>query len=485
MESTPQAQSPMTSQPKPSEDIDELLARINGMTGAGGMGAQPRSTAGLPQSAIAQTPPETVPERNNDDGVFLPREPRTLAESYVSEAMMEELICKYLLAKGEVSIRGISDQIGMPFHITEESVTRLKSDQVLGYVDQSAMNGYICKLTDVGRERGRRYSDFCSYFGAAPVSFKDYVDSVNAQTINDQNPSEDDLKRAFSDLLIDPEMMKKLGPAVNSGKGMFLFGYPGNGKTSIAERITAAFGKYVWIPKAIQMDRDIVRVFDPMSHEECPIEQSDGMMTESYDRRWVRIKRPTIVVGGELTMEQLEISYNPQTGISEAPVQLKSNTGLLLIDDFGRQRMTVDELLNRWIVPLEKRYDFLNTSNGKKVKVPFDQLVVFSTNLEPKDLVDDAFLRRIPYKIEVPNPSVENFVKLFKIMCNIYKFEWKPELVQWLIKKHYLPTNRPLRNCHPRDLLLQVTNYCKYRKQPMEISEETLDFACENYFSIM
>ena len=234
------------------------------------------------------------------------------------------------------------------------------------------------------------------------------------------------------------------------------------------------------------MDRDIVRVFDPMQHEEAPIEQGSGLLTNSnFDKRWVRIKRPTIVVGGELTMEHLEIQYNPQTGISEAPVQMKSNTGLLLIDDFGRQRMSVDELLNRWIVPLEKRYDFLNTSNGKKLQVPFDQLVVFSTNLEPKDLVDDAFLRRIPYKIEVPNPSPENFIKLFEIMCRIYKFEWKPDMIQYLLDTHYTPVDRPLRNCHPRDLLLQVTNFCKYRKEPLDLSKETLDFACENYFSIM
>ena len=374
----------------------------------------------------------------------------------------------------------------MPFHIVEQSIVSLKQEQVLGYIDSASMNDYVCRLTEVGRARATRYTDLCSYFGAAPVAYSDYVDSVTAQTINDQNPDEEDLNRAFSDLLIDPAMMRKLGPAVNSGRGMFLFGYPGNGKTSIAERITAAFGKYIWMPRAIQMDRDIVRLFDPMSHEECPIEKNDGLISDhAYDARWVRIKRPTIVVGGELTMEHLEISYNPQSGISEAPVQMKSNTGLLLIDDFGRQRMSVDELLNRWIVPLEKRYDFLNTSNGKKIQVPFDQLVVFSTNLEPKDLVDDAFLRRIPYKIEVPNPSVENFVKLFKIMCGIYKFEWKPELIQYLIKEHYLPTNRPLRNCHPRDLLMQIQNYCKYLKIEKEITKESIDFACENYFSIM
>ncbi len=456
-------------------NIDALLNRINGL--AGGAEDAPASDPNDLKQPLEHRAP---------DGSFFPKEPRTLRESRVSTAMMEELICKFLMAKGEASIRDISNQIGMPFKLVEEQVVHLKQEQVLGYADQAAMNDYICKLTESGRARATKYTDYCSYFGAAPVSFDDYVGSVNAQTINDQNPGEEDLARAFSDLLIDPQMMVKLGPAVNSGRGMFLFGFPGNGKTSIAERITAAFGKYVWIPKAISMDRDIVRVFDPMSHEECPPDQGEGLLADAtFDKRWVRIKRPTIVVGGELTMEHLEIQYNPQTGISEAPVQMKSNTGLLLIDDFGRQRMSVDELLNRWIVPLEKRYDFLNTSNGKKIQVPFDQLVVFSTNLEPKDLVDDAFLRRIPYKIEVPNPSVENFVKLFQIMCKIYKFEWKPELIQYLIQEHYLPTNRPLRNCHPRDLLLQVTNYCKYLKRPLEITKESLDFACDNYFSIM
>ena len=470
--------------------LDDLLNRINGLASGEPQpvdsspisDAAPRSPEGgsLPQSKLE------VPSDDEEQEEFFPTAPRTLRGAGVSEAMMEELTCKYLLAKGEASIRDIADQIAMPFELVEKCVVTLKSEQVLGYIGQAAMNDYICKLTEIGRARARRYSDMCTYFGAAPVAFEDYVKSVNAQTINNQNPTQEDLERAFSDLLIDPAMMKKLGPAVNSGKGMFLFGYPGNGKTSIAERITAAFGPYVWIPRAISVDRDIIRVFDSMNHEEVPLESSGGLLSDhEVDKRWVRIKRPTIVVGGELTMEHLEFQYNPTTGISEAPVQMKSNTGLLLIDDFGRQRMSVDELLNRWIVPLEKRYDFLNTSNGKKIQVPFDQLVVFSTNLEPKDLVDDAFLRRIPYKIEVPNPSVENFVKLFEIMCRIYKFEWRPELIQNLLAKHYMPVERPLRNCHPRDLLLQVRNYCKYLNQPVELSEEALDFACDNYFSIM
>ena len=390
------------------------------------------------------------------------------------------------MATGESSVRGIAEQVAIPPELAEKIVTNMKNEQLLGYIGQAAMNDYVVKLTELGRERGRRYNEMCTYFGAAPVPFQQYVDSVGAQTINAQNPCEEDLKEAFSDLLIDPAMMIKLGPAVNSGKGMFLFGYPGNGKTSIAERVTAAFGKYIWIPRAVTVDRDIIRIFDPMNHTPAPEEKSDGILSSNnFDKRWIKIERPTIVVGGELTMDHLEIAYNDTTGISEAPVQLKSNCGTLVIDDFGRQRMSVDELLNRWIVPLEKRYDFLNTSSGKKIQVPFDQLVIFSTNLEPKDLVDDAFLRRIPYKIEVPNPSLENFVKLFEIMCKIYKFPWKPAMIKRLIEKHYLPVDRPFRNCHPRDLLLQIKNYCLYLKKPVELSDEAFDFAAENYFSVV
>ncbi|MEM9944178.1 MAG: AAA family ATPase, partial [Planctomycetota bacterium] len=295
-----------------NQTIDQLLARINGLTTGGSTAPSPASNVG--GSTTTQTPARPAVKSDlakhseaqavGDVNVFFPEEPNSLAEAKINESVIEELVAKFLLAVGEATIRRISDQIGMPFHIVDKVVVRMKHEQLLGYIDSAAMNDYTCRLTEVGRTRAKRYSDLCSYFGAAPVAFSDYVDSVNAQTINDQNPSQEDLERAFSDLLIDPNMMIKLGPAVNSGRGMFLYGYPGNGKTSIAERITAAFGPYVWVPKAISMDRDIVRVFDPMSHIECPLEDNEGLISNSnYDRRWVRIKRPTIVVGGELTME--------------------------------------------------------------------------------------------------------------------------------------------------------------------------------------
>ncbi len=287
-------------------------------------------------------------------------------------------------------------------------------------------------------------------------------------------------------MLLNKRILDRLGPAINSGRGLFLYGAPGNGKTSIAERVTSAFGPYIWIPRAIVVDGEIIRMFDPVNHDEAPAEQREGLVNDNKaDARWVRIRRPTIVVGGELTMSALEVTSNTTTNICEAPLQLKSNCGILVIDDFGRQRMSTDELLNRWIVPLEKRYDYLNLPNGKKVQVPFDQLIIFSTNLQPRDLVDDAFLRRIPYKIDVTDPTEEEFRELFAMMAPRLGFQYNVEAIDYLIDTHYRPTNRPFRCCQPRDLLLQIRNHCLYQDQPPQMTPEHFDFAVANYFAIM
>ena len=420
------------------------------------------------------------------DGSFLPLEPTSFAEAQLTETEVEALAQKFLLAKGEATGREISEQLKMPFRLMEELLQRMKQDQVVGHRGSAPMNDYVYQLTDIGRERARRYAEHCTYFGSAPVSLKDYIKSVKAQSLVNQHPTETDLKRAFEDLLINPKMLRRLGPAINSGRGLFLYGAPGNGKTSIAERITKSFGDAIWIPRAIGVDGEIIRLFDPSNHEEVPTEQKTGLIDPlKTDKRWIRIRRPTIVVGGELTMNNLEVSLNTSTGISEAPLQLKSNCGTLVIDDFGRQKMSTDELLNRWIVPLEKRYDFLNLANGKKIQVPFDQLIVFSTNLEPKDLVDDAFLRRIPYKIEVTDPSEEEFYKLLQIMAPIVGLEFNEEAAKYLIETHYHKVNRNFRCCQPRDLLMQVRNYCLYMDCEPEMSCDLMDFAVENYFAVM
>ena len=382
--------------------------------------------------------------------------------------------------------RDLSEHVRLPFRLIDPLLQQLKNDRFVAHKGAAMMNDYVYILTDLGRDRGKKLTEHCTYFGAAPVTLKEYIDSVEKQTLANQHPTEEDLHRAFNDLLIDKTMLRRLGPAINSGRGLFLFGAPGNGKTSIAERVTKAFGEHVWVPRAIGIDGDIMRHYDPSMHEEAPPTEHEGLIdNRRIDQRWIRIKRPTIVVGGELTMDSLEVTLNTATGTSEAPLQMKSNCGTLVIDDFGRQRMTTDELLNRWIVPLEKRYDFLNLSSGKKIQVPFDQLIVFSTNLEPRDLVDDAFLRRIPYKIEVKDPEEEAFRELFKIMAPILKVQYDQQALEYLIANHYKAVDRPMRCCQPRDLLLQIRNFCRYVKQPAVMSPPNFDFAVENYFAVM
>jgi hypothetical protein len=450
---------------------------------------QPETQASTtrPAGKVAATPtPSSEPPASASAPTFVPQEPKSLKEAGVSESAVEELVLKFLLARGDSPGRGIAGQIKLPFVLLDELLRRMKYDQLLGYRDSAPMGDYVYQLTDAGRERARRLAEHCTYFGAAPVSLDEYRESVKAQSLDAQHPTQDDLHRAFEDLLVNPQMLDRLGPAINSGRGLFLFGAPGNGKTSIAERVTKAFGDCLWIPRAIGIDGEIMRLFDPMNHEEVPMEGGSGLLDQTkVDKRWVRIRRPTIVVGGELTMENLEVAINRATGISEAPLQLKSNCGTLVIDDFGRQKMSTDELLNRWIVPLEKRYDFLNLGNGKKVQVPFDQLIVFSTNLEPKDLVDEAFLRRIPYKIEVVDPSEQEYRELFRIMCSKFGIPYCEKSVDYLVQKHYRAVGRPFRNCQPRDLLLQIRNHCLYQGLQLALSPEHFDFAAANYFAIL
>jgi hypothetical protein len=424
--------------------------------------------------------------RHDPTQPFRPIAPETLEETRLTSEEVERLILKFLLSKGSALGRVISNQIKLPFHIVDPILKELKQEQLVAFKGTGQMGDYDYQITDFGRERARRYADECTYFGAAPVTLHDYLKAMEAQSIAKQEATEEDLRKAFADLIINDSMFERLGPAINSGRGMFLFGEPGNGKTSIAERITRAFGSTIWIPRALGIDGDIIRLFDPGIHEVVEEADAGGIFDLSgIDQRWVQVVRPTIIAGGELTMQELEVVQNPSTKICESPLQLKSNCGTLVIDDFGRQKMSTDQLLNRWIVPLEKRYDFLNLPNGKKIQVPFDQLIIFSTNLEPKDLVDGAFLRRIPYKIEVPDPTEEEFRKLCELIAPKMGFQYDKEAVDYLIEKHYKEANRPFRACQPRDLLLQVRNFCVYKREPKKLSPQAFDFAVENYFSVM
>jgi len=317
------------------------------------------------------------------------------------------------------------------------------------------------------------------------VPLNDYIAGVEKQSVKKLKPKLAELCSAFADLLLSPLTLSQIGQAVHSGRGLFLYGEPGNGKTSIAERIIQAVSQHIWIPRTITVTGEIIRLFDPANHEEVPLTGSQGKLLEvlHYDRRWVRIRRPVIMVGGELRLEQLEITNNIATGIIESPVQLKSNCGALVVDDFGRQRCSIAELLNRWIVPLEKGFDYLSLPSGRQIQVPFDQLVVFSTNLPPHKLVDEAFLRRIPYKIEVCDPTVREFRDLTRLWCGKLAIEYREDAVDYLLAKHFAEAGRPLRYCQPRDLMNQVKSFCEFHDQPLVLTTKALDVAVKNYFA--
>jgi predicted ATPase with chaperone activity len=420
----------------------------------------------------------------SDDG-FRPAEPKTIEETGLTASLIENLIFKYVLLIGSAAGRQIADQICLPFGLLEPIYQSLRQRQLLLNCASAHLGDFVYTLTDQGRQRAKAMLEQCSYLGAAPVPLDDYIVSVEAQTIRAEAPQKRHLQKAFADISIEAEMLEMLGPAVNSGAGLFLYGAPGNGKTTLAKRITMCFGNAIWIPRTITEDGQFIKLYDAACHEPIDAGSAGLLKTADHDRRWTKIRRPTVIVGGELTMDALDIRHDPVSNVSEASLQLKSNCGCLLIDDFGRQRMKPIELLNRWIMPLENRHDFLMLATGKKIQVPFEQLIIFSTNLQPTDLADEAFLRRIPYKIEVGDPSREEFHTLFKLIAKSLHCEYRPEAVDHLIEKHYESTGRPLRRCQPRDLMYQVRNYCVYNSLPIEMRSEHLDRVVPSYFTVI
>ncbi len=448
-----------------NEAIDVLFDRVNTILGDNSV-VRPEVTTG---------------------SAFIPRQPRSLREANVSPGVMERIIMRFLLQASVLAGRRIATQLKLPYKLVEPVLKQLRQEKHIDLSGTTTAGDSEFVLTNTGRDRARQYVTECSYFGAAPVPLADYAASVKAQSPSSQQISMVDLHRAFRGLTISESMLGRLGPALRAGRGLFLYGQAGNGKTSIAERITEAFGSTIWIPRAVAVDSDVIRIFDPTVHVEAEeFNVNPGLLdSQDIDRRWVRIRRPTIIAGGELTMRELEIQINPTSRVCEAPLQVKSNCGTLVIDDFGRQRMPVEELLNRWIIPLEKRHDYLNLPTGKKVQFPFDQLMIFSTNLEPGDLVDAAFLRRIPYKIEVPDPTEEQFRNMLESTSAVLGIPYDQESCDYLIEQHYRKTERPFRACQPRDLLQQVKYYCLFHEIPVEMSPTSLDAAVLNYFSIM
>ena len=418
------------------------------------------------------------------DDTFWPTESRTIEETGLTESFVESLLLKTVLVGGTLSGRNVSERMGIPFRVIEPMLDVIRTRKLIAHVRPAPFNDYYYSLTEAGQRRAQAHIKQCSYVGPAPVTLSDYVLSVEAQAAGFEPIDEEQLRSALSSISYDNDLLNHLGPAVNSNQGMFLYGPPGNGKTTVARCLTNCLGQEIWIPHAILDDGNLIKLQDDAFHKPAPVPVSEGQILKSqeWDRRWLRIQRPTVVVGGELVMENLEVRHDQRSNICEAPLQMKSNCGCLLIDDFGRQRIAPEELLNRWIVPLENNCDYLTLPTGKKICIPFEQLILFSTNIDPKTLVDEAFLRRVPYKIFVDDPSPKEFCQLMKVVGKSLGFPDTPQAAEEMLK-FYKATGKSIRRCHPRDLLNQVLNYCKFRKIPPTLRPEFLKQACSSYFS--
>lgn len=401
--------------------------------------------------------------------------------------ILTDLAIKIIYLSGYLSGQQLANRMKLPYTgVADKIIEFMKREKWIEVRGSGGISeaSYEYLISQKGAGKAQEALQRNNYAGPCPVTLPQYVFAMKAQY---RRPSvqRDGLIQAFEDLVVEEDMLSKIGPAINSGKAIFMHGPPGNGKTTFATRAARfVLGNEMWIPYAIDVNGQVIRVFDNVNHEVVDMpEESDRAGTGvRRDTRWARVKRPVIMVGGELTMSGLDLVYDPINKYYEAPYQLKANGGMFFIDDFGRQMMRPQDLLNRWIVPLESRKDFLTLSTGQKIEIPFNVLIVFSTNLPPAGLVDEAFLRRIPHKIEVGDPSFEQFREIFKIMCNAKRVPYDEKGLAYLLQEWYLKHDRPLRSVHPRDILDQLLDISRYLNRPPQLTKELIDKAAESYF---
>jgi predicted ATPase with chaperone activity len=438
---------------------------------------------------------EEQEEEDPRQAPFVPQ-PQTVEETGLDFGLLLDLCIKTMYYTGRPRVRVIASQLGLTFHIVQEILTFLKREQLCEVVGSAGLGeqNYQYALTGKGAEKAEEVLARGRYVGPAPVPFPKYLEFLERQSVRRLAVTREDVERVLSNLVLSERTLRSVGPAINSGKAILLYGGSGNGKSTMARAIGEMLDGQVLVPYAIEINGQIIKVFDARTHQEVesspPFERrsdEDGNalpngLERRRDRRWALVRRPVVMAGGELTLRDLELRYDPVSKLYVAPLQVKANGGVLVIDDFGRQLVQPRELLNRWIVPMDKGSDHLTLQTGESIEVPFDVLLVFSTNLPPAQLGDEAFFRRIHHKIEVPNPTREEFLQILERVCRERDITFSQEGASYLLEHHYAETGRPLRGCHPRDLMELVEDIARYRGRVPALDTDLIDLACESYF---
>ena len=433
-----------------------------------------------------------------------PPSPRTLRESGLSVNQVCDLILKQFYLQGTLLGVEVARNARLPFNVIDECLRFLKDDRCIEVTSGEVIGrvSYRFNLTEIGRTRAKEAFDYCRYVGPAPVPLEKYVEQCRRQAVSGINCTSEPLLEAFESLIIEPHLLAELGPAVCSGKSIFLYGPPGNGKSQIAKglgKFLNLHGGEIYVPYAIQSENSIITIFDPSLHHTTDDGEVSALLGDTRnaqthhdinhllhenhpDMRWRRVRRPVVVTGGELTLDMLDLRFNQASNFYVAPLQVKANGGVFMIDDFGRQIAKPRDLLNRWILPLEERIDYVTLATGKKFPVPFEQLIIFSTNLDPADLADDAFLRRIRHKIKIGTPARELYTEIFNLCCHQRKIAFEPRAVEYLYNKYYDHGQLP-RSSDPRDLLEIIQSICRFRNQRLVLTQELVDEAAQRFFA--